>query len=287
MSGTVLVPLSLPQPEIIETIDFEAILSELMADAVDRFAAAGIDYDVGNLETDPVKIVLEAAAYREVLLRARVNDAAKANLVSFSAGTDLDHLAAFHDVVRLDGETDAALRERVILAISGRSTAGPRDWYRAAARRASIRVADAAVYRTGSGPDIRIAVLATDNYGEADAQLLADVRDVVTSDAVRVISDRVEVVAATSTTVDVTADVWLLPEAPQTVFDGLEEILRSALVAQGGLGFDVTRSWLTATLHQPGVHKVVLAQPAADVSVGDHAAAKIGAVTLAYRGRAR
>lgn len=280
-------PFALPAPAVIEVLDYEAILGALVADVRDRFAMAGVDYDVGHLETDPVKIVLEAAAYREMLLRGRVNDAAKANLVAFSEGSDLDHLAAFYDVVRLPGELDEALRARVILAIAGRSTAGPRDWYRAAARRASVRVKDAAVYRVGLGPDIRVAILATDNYGEPDAALLAAVRDVVTSDAVRVISDRIEVIAATSTTVDVAADVWLLPDAPQTVFDGLEAGLRAALAVQGGLGFDVTRSWLTATLHQPGVHKVVLHAPAIDAVVGDNAAAKLGTVALTYKGRGR
>ena len=78
--------------------------------------------------------MLEAAAYRETLLRARVNDAARANLLSFAATTDLDHLAGFYDVVRLDGETDAALRERVVLAIQGRSAAGPEERYAAVAR---------------------------------------------------------------------------------------------------------------------------------------------------------
>lgn len=280
-------PLALPAPAIIETIEFETIVAQVMADAVARFAAAGIEYDVGALESDPVKIVAEAAAFREVLIRSRVNDAAKANLVASSGGTDLDHLAAFYDVTRLPGELDGALRTRVILAISGRSTAGPRDWYRAAARRASVRVKDAAVYRVGTGPDIRIAVLATDNFGEPDAALLAAVRNVVTADNVRVISDRVEVVAATSATLNVVADIWLLPDAPQSVFDGLPAVLTAALGEQGGLGFDVTRSWLTAALHQPGVHKVVVNTPAADVVVGDNSAVKLGTVTLTYKGRGR
>lgn len=278
---------TLPEPAIIETIDAEAIIADLLDDVAARFAAAGVTYDVGALETDPVKIILETAAYRELLLRARINDAAKSNIVPFSTTTDLDYLAGFHDVTRLAGELDGALRERVTLAIAGRSTAGPRDWYRSAARRASIRVKDAAVYRVGLGPDIRVAVLATDNYGEPDAQLLNQVRAVVTSDAVRTISDRVEVIAATSTTVNVAADIWLLPDAPQTIFESLEGTLRSALSAQGGLGFDVTRSWLTATLHQPGVQKVVLAQPVTDAIVGDNAAAKFGTVALTYKGRDR
>lgn len=278
---------NLPTPEVIETVKYEVVLSELVADAVARFTAAGVSYDVGNLETDPIKIALEVAAYRETLLRQRINDAAKANLVKFARGTDLDHLAAFYDVARMAGELDEALRARVIVAISGRSTAGPRDWYRTAALRASVRVKDVAVYRVGRGPDVRVAVLATDNFGEPDAALLEAVRLSVQSDQVRVISDRVEVVAATSAAVSVAADVWLLPDAPQTVFAGLEAGLRAALSAEGGLGFNVTRSWLTAKLHQPGVHKVVLTAPSSDIVVDENAAVKIAAVSLTYRGRDR
>ncbi|RWX72600.1 baseplate J protein [Mesorhizobium sp. M2A.F.Ca.ET.039.01.1.1] len=259
----------------------------MMDDATARFAAAGVAYDVGNLETDPVKIVLEAAAYRETLLRARVNAAARANLVAFSTGSDLDHLAAFYDVTRLDGEADEALRRRVILAISGRSPAGPEDWYKTAAMRASPRVKDVAVYRVGTGPDIRIAVLATDNFGEPDAALLAAVDAEVQKNSVRVISDRVTVLSATSATVNVVADIWLLPTTPMTVFEGLEANLRAALASEGGLGFNVTRSWLAAKLHQPGVQKVSLSSPVADVVVDDGAAVKVGTVALTFKGRDR
>lgn len=279
--------INLPTPQVIETIEYEAILADLVADAKARFLAAGVDYDVGNLETDPVKIALEVAAYREVLLRARINDAAKANLVAFAKGVDLDHLAAFYDEQRLSGETDEALRERVILAISGRSTAGPRNWYRRAARRASIRVKDAAVYRIGKGPDLRVAVLATDNFGEPDAALLDAVRLAVQSDETRAISDRIEIVAATSTTINVTADVWLLPEAPQTVFTELEATLRAALTEEGGFGFNAPRSWITAKLHRAGVARVLLNSPMVDAVVDDNAAPKFGAVALTYKGRER
>lgn len=277
----------LPAPEAIETIDTEAIISALVADVTARLNAAGIAYDVGGLEADPVKIVLEAAAARETNLRARVNDAVKSNLVAYAAGANLDHLAAFYDVTRLDGETDAALRERVILTISGRSTAGPTDWYRAAARRASVRVKDARVYRVGTGPELRLSVLATDNFGEPDAALLEAVDLVIQSDSVRVISDRITVVPATSVTVNVAAEVWLLPTTPQSVFAGLEAALRNALAAEGGLGFDVTPSWIVSKLHQQGgVQKVVLTSPMSGAVVDENSAAKFGTITLTYMGRA-
>lgn len=273
---------SLPDPEIIDVLSYE----EARQAAINKLVEIDPAY-TALLESDPAIKVIEVAAYRELLLRVRVNEAAKSNLVMFSAGSDLEHLAGFYDVFRLIGETDEALRRRVIISISGRSTAGSRDWYRAAALRADVRVSDAAVYRVGTGPDIRVAVLAADNFGEPDAALLAAVDLVVQSDSVRVISDRIETVAATSVTANVVADIWLLPSAPQTVFTALEATLRAALAAEGGLGFNVTRSWLTAKLHQAGVHKVTVDSPAVDLTVDDNSAVKIGAVTLTYKGRDR
>ncbi len=60
----------LGRPAVIEALDYEAILMALMADANARFAAAGIPYNVGTLETDPVKIVLEVAAYPTITYEA-------------------------------------------------------------------------------------------------------------------------------------------------------------------------------------------------------------------------
>src|SRR5262245_34679611 len=120
-----------PPPEAIETLDFEVILAAVMADAQARFDLAGIAYDVGGLETDPVKIVAEAASYRELLLRARINDAIRANLLAFARGADLDHLAAFYDAARMPAEGDDRFRLRIQLIIQGRSTGGTEPRYRA------------------------------------------------------------------------------------------------------------------------------------------------------------
>ncbi len=278
---------NLTAPQIVEEISFETILEALMDDATARFAASGITYDVGVLETDPVKITQEPVAYREVMIRARGNAIALENLVAFATGSNLDHLAAFYDVTRLVGETDDRLRTRVALAVSGRSTAGGKDWYKAAAMRASVRVRDVAVYRTGIGPELNVAVLATDNGGLADGALLNDVNTEIQRDDVRVISDVINVVAAVSTVVNVSAQIWLLPTASQTVFTTLEATVRALHAAEGGLGFDLKRSWLLAKLHQPGVSRVELVAPVADIVVTDNQAIQLGTVTLTDMGRDR
>lgn len=278
----------LPTPQAITVTSEADALAAIKAVFIDLATSYGLDVTgIIDLEGEPGSIQLQVGAFREVLYRAAINDAVKANLLAFAAGADLDHLAAFYDVIRLTGETDARLRARTVVAISGRSTAGSEDWYKSAAFRASIRVKDVAVYRVGTGPDIRIAVLATDNFGEPDAALLAGVNNEVQKNSVRVISDRVTVVSATSATVNVAADIWLLPTTPITVFDSLETLLRQAMAEEGGLGFNVTRSWLTAKLQAPGVQRVSLTVPVTDTTVDDGAAVKLGTVTLTFKGRDR
>lgn len=278
---------TLPAPAIIEGLSFEAILDALVDDVTARFVAAGVDYDVGNLETDPVKIILEAAAYREVLLRARVNDAARANLVAFAIGSDLDHLAGFYDVTRLLNETDAALRSRVVLAIQGRSPAGPEERYMAVARAADVRVREVRVYRVDDGPKLRVALLSSDDGGVPDAPMLAAVTAAVNAPAVRVVSDMIEVVAATQATANVAAQIWLLPDTPIAVFDGLEAVLRTAWAAEAGIGFDLNPSWIASRLHVAGVSRVNVTAPAAPVVVDDNNAVALGTVTLTMMGRSR
>lgn len=276
-----------PPPEAIEPLGFEAILAAILSDASTRFDAAGIAYDVGALETDPVKIVAEAAAYREMLLRARINDAVRSNLLAFATGSDLDHLAAFYDATRMEGEADERFRLRTLLAVQGRSTGGTEPRYRAVALGVSLRVADAAVYRVGSTPLIQIAVTATDNNGVADPALLAAVLAAVNAPAVRMVNDTIEVLAAVRDVVDVAARIWLLPEAAGSLIEALVPALRADWAAEAGLGFDMTREWLMARLMKTGVQRVEIAAPSSNIAVPPSRAISLGAITLTLAGRDR
>jgi len=46
------------------------------------------------VESDPAYKILEVAAYREMLLRARINSAAKAVMLPYATGSDLDVLGS-------------------------------------------------------------------------------------------------------------------------------------------------------------------------------------------------
>lgn len=71
-------------PNIIEKLSFEEILLRMKEELVRRDASF-----TALTESDPAMKILEIAAWRELLLRQRINEAAKANLLKFATGNDL------------------------------------------------------------------------------------------------------------------------------------------------------------------------------------------------------
>lgn len=164
----------LPAPDVVETISFEAVLAGMIADLQARDPAF-----TALLESDPAIKILEVAAYREILLRQRVNEAAQAVMLAHAVGSDLDHLAALFGVERLlvsPGdpearppvppvyETDDRLRARTQLALEGFSTAGPEGAYIFHALAASPLAKDIAVTSPLPG-EVVVTVLSTEGDG--------------------------------------------------------------------------------------------------------------------------
>ncbi len=76
------------------------------------------------------RLLIDLIAYRETLLRAAINDAARQNLVRFARAPMLDYLGELVGVRRLPGEDDERLRARILEAPESFSVAGPRLAYR-------------------------------------------------------------------------------------------------------------------------------------------------------------
>ncbi len=272
---------SLPTPAVIEPLSFDTIFSQLQTEFQSRYP----DYSA-LLASDPAVKLLEVAAYREVLLRNRINAAAKASLLAFATGSDLDHLAAFYGVTRLFDETDEALRLRTRQRIIGFANAGGAAHYRYWALSASPDVADVEVDSPEPGR-VRISVLAK---GEADTvpdAVLDAVRAVVLRDDIRVLTDTVEVVPAELIPVTVTARVWLYPDTPMVAFDAIGARFKEALAAQSGLGWNLTPSWVIGELQRPGVHKVELLAPTIDIRANANQAVRLMNLNLEFAGRDR
>jgi phage-related baseplate assembly protein len=134
---------------------------------------------------------------------------------------------------------------------------------------------------------VEIAVLSQLGDGSPSDAMLAAVNAAVNNSSVRVVTDFLTVVPAAIITVPVAATVYLLPEAPYSVFEALEASLTAAFAAEASLGWDVTLSWLIAQLQADGVQRVELAAPTATVVCDSRTAPALGIVTLTYGGRDR
>ena len=272
---------SLPTPAVIEPLSFETIFSELQTEFQSRYP----DYSA-LLASDPAVKLLEVAAYREVLLRNRINAAAKASLLAFATGNDLDHLAAFYGVTRLIDETDEALRLRTRQRIIGFANAGGAAHYRYWALSASPEVADVEVDSPEPGR-VRISVLAKGEEQTVSDAVLDAVRAVVLRDDIRVLTDTVEVVPAELIPISVAARIWLYPDTPMAAFEAIGARFKEALAAHSGLGWDLTPSWVIGELQRPGVHKVELLAPTTDIRASANQAVRLIHLNLEFAGRDR
>ena len=282
----------LPPPVVVETLDFEAILAAILADLNARVPGYVVS------EADPAYKILETAAYRELLLRQRVNDAARAVMLPYALGADLDNLAALLGVERQTVtpadpdavppvaavlETDERLRARAQLALSAVSTAGPVSSYRFHALSADARVLDAAVVSPSPGA-VTVTVLSREGNGTAPQNLLAAVTAALNDESVRPLGDVLAVNSAAVVDYQVTAELTVGPGPDAaTVLAEARDSLEAYVASLRRIGVAVPRSGLYAALHRPGVTAVALTSPAGDVAVGAAAAAHATAreVTLA------
>lgn len=283
----------LPAPDVVETVGYEQILSGMLTDLRQR--SPELD---GLLPSDPAYKILEVCAYREMLVRQRINEAARATMVAYAQGADLDNLAANYGVKRLlvsrgdpdavppvpeAHESDEALRARVVLSLEGYTTAGSRGSYAFHALSASGEVKDVAVSSLQPGT-VNVAVLSRTANGVADAELIQVVVNALNDETVRPLCDTVVVTSAAIVDYRIEAVLHVERGAGQAAVAAAAEAAASELVAElHELGRDINRSAILAALHQPGVMKVVLNQPAQDLAIDWNQAAHCAAITLTRR----
>lgn len=293
----------LPFPAVVETISFETLVSSMKTLLVELVSAE--DLALGNslipllqLESEPLVKLIEILAYREMMLRTRVNDSAKGMTLAYAIGADLDNLAALMGVFRLElqpadpatgaaaiMETDTALRTRVLLAPEGFSVAGPEGAYVFHALSADGDVLDASATSPAPG-EVVVTVLSRVPGGVADADLLALVTSAVSAEDVRPLTDMVTVTAAEILTYAIVATVTTFSGPDSAVVLGEANIRLQAYLADNfRLGRDITRASIIAALHAEGVQNVVLASPPADIVISRLQAARCTAVTITHAGQ--
>lgn len=256
---------ALTAPSVIETLDFEAILAEMKADVLQRYPEAA---EVLALESEPLVKLMEAFAYRELLYRARVNDAARAHLLAYATGTDLDHIAAMFGLTRQSGESDDRLRLRVQLRIAALAAQGTKEHYELVAMSASLNVR--AAFATQQAPGhVHVVVWLHDLSLGTTAQVI----EALNAENARMLGVVVTVGVATPRPIHVHAKIWRTTSASPQLLEQLRTLLAVNLSATAALGRGVARSWITTLLHVDGVAAVEYvgdtAPPATTVLVAD------------------
>ena len=309
----------LPPPDVVEALNFETLLSQgkaMFRTLWDEQRKTDPTLPVLDLdrESEPVVKQLQLVAYVALGLRQRVNDAARANFLASAKGADLDNLGAFYNVKRLvlrDAkpelgieavyESDDDYRERITLAPSSFSVAGPEAAYIFHARSASGDVLDASAISptpddirslvlavlaahdatpalvaamtqaldTATWPgEVIVSVLSRQGDGHADDALLAAVLARVNADGVRPLTDAVSVKSADIVRFKLRAKLWSYAGPDPTIaMAAARRQLDTYLADARRLRRSIAVSGLYAALHAAGIQKVELLEPAEDIVI--------------------
>lgn len=236
------------------------------------------------VESDPAYKQGEVNAYQLTLAFQRVNDAVRAVFLASARGADLDQIGANFNVKRYvitpadpdavppvdaELEDDDAYRERIQLSWAQLNTAGARNAYRFHARSADADVLDADAYgpEDHSRPgEVDVYVLSRTGDGTVPQTLLDKTAANLSADEVRPLTDFVSVKSAIIQRYSITAELEI-PDGPdaQTVLDNAISVATSYAALSHRINTVIPLSAIYAALQQPGVVRVRLASPAADI----------------------
>lgn len=283
---------ALPPPEVIEALDFESALAQTVDDLQTRYPQFS-----AKLESEPVIKQFEAVAWRDTLLRSRVNSAARSVLPAFAQRTDLEAIAARANVVRLatsfdvDGvatayESDSDLLTRYLAAFAAPSAGSEEAYiYHAATAwpdRYDIRILN---HSDGVGlepGEVGVYLLAKDG-AEVSNETVSKVFSALGRRSARPLTDVVAVRKAEVVPWQIKAHLTILKGAsPAKVI----EARRGAALAFGRsryhIGGLITLEGANSALWDVNVVNVEMEEPASEVEFGPGIAPYLTGVDLTY-----
>lgn len=282
----------LPAPAVVEQIDYEVIFADMLA----QFRQLAPEFNALT-ESDPIYKLIQLASLREMEFRQRANEGCRAVLLAYASGSDLDHLAAFYGVQRMQidpgnpaqsipptMESDVEFRRRAQLSPESLSVAGPEGAYIFHALSADPGVLDASATSPSPG-EVVVTVLARAGDGTANPALVAAVAAKLSDDSVRPLTDHVTVQAATIIPYAVKATVYTFagPDSALVLAESKRRLERY-IQESHRLGRDVPLSGIYSVLHSEGVQSVRIDSPAANMIIDRTQAPWCTGITITYGG---
>ncbi len=275
----------LTAPTVIESLNYEAILTERKQYLISLYPLAEQENITATLalESEPIVKLLQESAYRELLLRNRVNTAAAAVMLAFAKGADLDQIGANYGCARLvitaaDDtavppveavyESDDDYRYRIQMSLDSYTTAGSKESYIYHGLSADGDVKDIEPVSPSPGV-VTIYVLSRTGDGSASEELIEKVGAALNEESIRPMTDQVTVQSAAILNYTIDAELVLLPGPDQSVVQAAAvSALTEYTEAQKKLGYDITLDGIYKALRQTGVQKVNLTTPQNHISIG-------------------
>ncbi len=265
----------LPAPKVIEELSYETIFQDILSDFLEKNPTYST-----LLESDPAMILLEVCAYRELLLRNRINEAAKATMLAYATGSDLENLAASLGVQKLVGESDDQLRQRVQLAPEAFTNAGSIGAYTFHALSASSDIKSVSVKSPNPG-EVLVTILSKTGNGTASEGLIDAVLEKLSEEDVRPLTDQVSVQSAEIVNYSVEAVITVYSGPSSAVVETeARAALDKFLDERHAIEKLVAVSGIYDALHVDGVKKVQLISPTEDVVTTDEQAAYCNSITI-------
>lgn len=281
---------SLPFPNVLEQLDFEAELLACKQELISR------DPELANaleFESEPLVKLLQTFAYRFLLKGGHINAKAKALMLAYATKADLDHLAANRGVFRKTiiaaqpnaipaieavMELDEDLRRRVHLQPESMA-AGSIGAYQFWGLSAHGHVKDISVETPEEG---HVNIWVQSHIDAIAPQSLLNIIDVTLDpETRRPFTDQVHVKAATVEEWQLNATLVLFPGPDSAVVKAAAEADANLYIEKiSSLGYDVTRSGLFKSLHQGGVQNVILNSPATDIVLPKSRYSKCTGITI-------
>jgi len=278
----------LPIPSLIQELDYERILSERKEKFIALFDEAEQEKwrNILNRESDPVTKLLQENTYLQLHYQNKCNSDARALLLAYAEGADLDHLALTEYGITRQlvtpannlvspplpavYESDERLKERCLLSFDGMNTAGSENAYRFFTLSADGRVDGIKVYSHADNPYLLdIIISQSDSHnGEASQELIGIVQAALNPEEVRPVCDRPIVKSSIATDYQISARLFVGKNAEDTLLlEAANLRLENYIKKSQKNGSSIRLSAIYAALHVDGISRVVIDVPSADIDI--------------------
>jgi phage-related baseplate assembly protein len=182
-------------------------------------------------------------------------------------------------------ESDEDFAERIYLAPSGYSVAGPRDAYKYHTKSYSSSIGDVEV-SSPKACEVEVRFLLA-NTDLPTASLIAEVQDYLDDDKIRPLTDHLTVLAPTAQTFDINLSYYInksdTDKAVSIQTAVLQAVANYITWQTGTIGRDINPSVLTQMLVEAGAKRVEISSPVfTEVPTGS--VARVGEQTITYGG---